>query len=83
VQVVEGRAEIELVVVADAVRSLALAIEGLILLIQGLSAAVAIEEDHRERHAQVQQATGEIRAMLDQIRSWLPPPPTNESPKLH
>jgi hypothetical protein len=83
VQVVEGRAEVELVVVADAVCSLAVAIEGLTLVIQGLSAAVAKQEDHLERHAQVQQATDEIRAMLDQIRSWLPPPPTNEQPELH
>jgi hypothetical protein len=70
-------------VVADAVRSLAVGIEGLTLLIQGLSASVATHEDSLERHAQLQQATGEIREMFDQIPGWLPPPPTSERPQLH
>ena len=68
--------------VVDAVRSFAVALEGLTLLTQGLSAEIAKQEEQLERHAQVQQATGEIRAMLDQIRSWLPPPQTNVRPKL-
>jgi hypothetical protein len=80
---VEDRAEVELVVLADAVRSLSVAIEGLTLLIQGLSAVVAKQEDHLERHAQVQQATDEIRAILDQIRSWLPPPPAGRQKQFH
>jgi hypothetical protein len=81
--VVEGPAEVEIVVVADAVRSLAVALEALTLLIQGLSASIAKHEDSLERHDRVHQTIGEIRAMLDQIRSWLPPPPTSEHPKLH